>query len=318
MNNYKDEIQVSVCVVTYNQEVYIAECLESLVSQKTDFKFEIIVGEDGSTDNTRAVVQKYVDKFPNLIVPLFYEKNIGAVENIKRVYKKAQGKYIAHIDGDDMALPNKLQKQFDILELYPDCSICGHDVNHIDRNSKKIGLKRKKIFDTMNRIVFIERAISFCHSSKMFRNDFSDLDYDKLLNSNDIIDYEIHLESLKYGKFIHINEILGQYRVLTGMSSDAGKISSVLLNAPDRIFPRLLKDCANNNDYRIIKKRYSIALLRLSLQVALMEGDKSKFKKLVYKSIKINKISLEQLLFLIGTLSPNLFFFLLKIRSKIF
>jgi len=317
MNIYKDEIQVSVCVVTYNQEVYIAECLESLVSQKTDFKFEIIVGEDGSTDNTRAVVQKYVDKYPDLIVPLFYEKNIGAVENIKQVYKKAQGKYIAHIDGDDMALPRKLQKQFDILELHPDCSICGHDINHIDRNSKKIGLKRKKIFDKINRITFIERAISFCHSSKMFRNDFSDLDYDKLLNNNDIIDYEIHLESLKYGKFIHINEILGQYRVLTGMSSDAGKISGVLLNAPDRIFPRLLRECTNNTDYKIIKKRYSIALLRLSLQVALMEEDKDKFKKLVYKSIKINKISLEQLLFLIGTLSPNLFFFLLKIRSKI-
>ena len=87
MNN--TDIQVSVCVVTYNQENYIAECLESLVSQQTEFKFEIIVGEDCSTDRTREIVQKYIEKYPDLIVPLFYKKNVGAVENIKQVYKLA-------------------------------------------------------------------------------------------------------------------------------------------------------------------------------------------------------------------------------------
>ena len=64
----KDDIQVSVCVVTYNQENYIAECLESLVTQQTSFKFEIIVGEDCSTDGTRAIVQQYVEQYPDLIV----------------------------------------------------------------------------------------------------------------------------------------------------------------------------------------------------------------------------------------------------------
>ena len=72
----KDDIQVSVCVVTYNQENYIAECLESLVTQQTSFKFEIIVGEDCSTDTTRAIVQNYVEKYPEIIVPLFYENKM--------------------------------------------------------------------------------------------------------------------------------------------------------------------------------------------------------------------------------------------------
>ena len=103
--NIENDIKVSVCVVTYNQENYIAECLESLVNQVTNFRYEIIVGEDCSTDGTRAIVQRYVEKYPNLIVPLFYKNNIGAVENIKKVYKKAKGKYIAHMDGDDIALP---------------------------------------------------------------------------------------------------------------------------------------------------------------------------------------------------------------------
>ena len=121
-----DDIKVSVCVVTYNQEKYIAECLDSLVSQETDFKFEIIVGEDCSTDGTRAIVQQYVDKYPDLIKPIFHDQNVGAVENIKQVYLAAKGKYIAHLDGDDMALPTKLQKQFDTLEANPDCAICVH------------------------------------------------------------------------------------------------------------------------------------------------------------------------------------------------
>ena len=134
----KDDIQVSVCVVTYNQENYIAECLESLVTQQTSFKFEIIVGEDCSTDGTRAIVQQYVEQYPDLIVPLFYEENVGAVENVKRVYKAAKGKYIAHLDGDDMALPNKLQRQFNILEANPDCSICVHNMNAVDEDSQKM------------------------------------------------------------------------------------------------------------------------------------------------------------------------------------
>ena len=170
MNTEKD-IQVSVCVVTYNQESYIAECLESLVTQQTNFKFEIIVGEDCSTDNTRSIVQSYVEKYPGLVVPMFYEKNVGAVENIKQVYKAAKGKYIAHIDGDDMALPGKLQKQFDILEKNQDCSICVHNMDAVDGNSNS--MKREfTIFDEKKYSLIDMYLINpfFIHSSKMFVN----------------------------------------------------------------------------------------------------------------------------------------------------
>ena len=128
MINETDDIKVSVCVVTYNQEKYIAECLDSLVSQETDFKFEIIVGEDCSTDGTRAIVQQYVDKYPDIVKPIFHKNNVGAVENIKQVYIAAKGRYIAHIDGDDMALPTKLQEQFNILEKNPQAIICSHNM----------------------------------------------------------------------------------------------------------------------------------------------------------------------------------------------
>src|SRR5690554_1032835 len=121
------DIKVSVCVVTYNQEKYIAECLQSLVDQVTDFPFEIIVGEDCSTDNTRSIVDEYSQKYPSLIVKNYHKQNVGAVQNAITSYKMARGKYICHIDGDDYVLPGKLQKQAQVLDDNQDCVICSHD-----------------------------------------------------------------------------------------------------------------------------------------------------------------------------------------------
>lgn len=314
------EIKVSVCVVTYNQELYIAECLDSLVSQQTNFNFEIIVGEDCSTDGTRAILQKYAEKYSNLIVPLFYKENVGAVENVKQVYKKARGKYIAHMDGDDMALPGKLQKQFDLLEMNLDCVMCAHDLNYIDSKSKYITTKRNNIKNKLSRLEFIKNGISFCHSSKMFLNPKCGNFWEELLNNNEVIDYEIHLENLKKGKFIYLNEVLGQYRVFTGMSISSSRVSDILLNAPHRTFNKLLQEVENENESRIIKKRYALSLLRLSLQVFILEKDEEKFKKLVHDSIKIKFYSIEQLFFLIGTLIPKftLLFFQTRLKIKYF
>lgn len=77
MENAKMAPKVSVCVVTYNQEKYIHECLQSLVDQETDFEFEVIVGDDGSTDGTRAVVVDFARKYPKIVKPLLHEKNNG-------------------------------------------------------------------------------------------------------------------------------------------------------------------------------------------------------------------------------------------------
>lgn len=311
------EIKVSVCVVTYNQEQFIAECLDSLVSQQTNFKFEIIIGEDCSTDNTKKIIQQYVDQYPNLIIPLFHEKNVGAIQNIKQVYKKAKGNYIVHMDGDDTALPSKLQKQFDILENNPDCTICGHDVNYIDVKSKYINTKENKINKKFDRLNFIKEGVSFCHSSKMFVNPSSENFWDKLLINKDMIDYEIHLESLKYGKFIYLNEVLGQYRILTGMSVSGAEISNILLGAPDRIFNQLLLEYTDLEHNEIIKKCYAKSLIRLAAQVGVHEDNPSKFKSLVFRSLKVKFYSILQLIFLIACLNPSFFIKFLKTRYKL-
>lgn len=311
------EIKVSVCVVTYNQEQYIAECLDSLVNQQTNFEFEIVVGEDCSTDNTRTIVQNFVNNYPNLIVPVFHKMNVGAIENIKAVYKLARGKYIAHLDGDDMAMPHKLQHQYNVMEQNPKCTICSHDVEEIDLHGNKVNLHRQKFSQPMDRFEFIRSGLNFCHSSKFFLNNFTNEEYDSLLNHPKIIDYEIHLASLKKGYYIHLGEVLGKYRILSGISTENKKLSPLLIEASDRVSAQLLAEYTEPYEHAIIKKRYAIGMLRLAHQIAIIEEDKERFRKFVYRSIEIDKFTIEQFIYFMGTLYPSLFFKLLKIRHKL-
>ncbi|MDC7999268.1 glycosyltransferase [Gilvibacter sediminis] len=127
---------VSVIVVTYNHESYIGQCLEGILSQKTNFPIEIILGEDQSTDGTRKVCQKYAEEYPDIIRLFLRDRKdviyingnptgrFNFIENLK----ESKGKYIALCDGDDYWTdPLKLQKQVDFLESNTDYAICFHE-----------------------------------------------------------------------------------------------------------------------------------------------------------------------------------------------
>ncbi len=316
--NQENDIQVSVCVVTYNQENYIAECLESLVTQQTSFKFEIIVGEDCSTDGTRAIVQKYADQYPHLIVPMLYEKNVGAIENIKQVYLKACGKYIAHMDGDDLAIQGKLQRQFDSLELHLDCNVCSHNVMRIDKDGKS--LKKNIVFpeNKYNLFDLYCHLPFFAHSSKMFRNKYSVSFWDDLLSKDYILDLDIHISNLIDGDIYHIGEYYGKYRVETGISFIARKINPILSIGAERVFEK--GKVIFMNDYQklqIIKKLYARSMLGCAYEYAINDQDIEKFKEYVNKSVHENRIGLVQVFFEFGVIFPKLFFILLKIRDKL-
>jgi glycosyltransferase involved in cell wall biosynthesis len=131
MNN--PEIMVSVCCITYNQEKYIAEALDGFLMQKTNFKYEIIIGDDCSTDNTRAIVESYRQKHSDKIKVLNHDSNIGSIKNQVKTFNISKGKYVAMCDGDDYwTHPLKLQKQIDFLERNPKYVICCHYTRVID------------------------------------------------------------------------------------------------------------------------------------------------------------------------------------------
>jgi len=139
MKNNSDDILLSVCCITYNHEKYIAQAIESLVMQKTSFKYEIVIGEDCSTDGTRKIVQCYCEKYPDKVKMITADTNVGAVNNQVRVLKALKGKYIAMCDGDDYwSDSSKLQKQVDILEQNAEVVICCNYSKVIDDDDKVI------------------------------------------------------------------------------------------------------------------------------------------------------------------------------------
>lgn len=146
MNKITSDVMVSICCITYNHEQYIAQALEGFVTQKTNFKVEILIGEDCSTDATCAVIQEYIDRYPGLIRLLTGTRNIGAIQNQIRVMSAATGKYIAMCDGDDFWIdPYKLQKQVDFLEHYPEYVMCCHYTKVIDDANQLVYVNDKPV-----------------------------------------------------------------------------------------------------------------------------------------------------------------------------
>lgn len=119
------DLAVQVVCITYNQEKYIAEALDSFIRQKTSFRFNIMVGDDCSTDRTAEIVDEYVKKYPELVVRVPREHNLGAAANILDVCSKCTAPYLAFCEGDDFWTDDsKLQLQFDYMESHKDTNVC--------------------------------------------------------------------------------------------------------------------------------------------------------------------------------------------------
>jgi glycosyltransferase involved in cell wall biosynthesis len=124
---------VSVKMITYNHAPYIAQAIEGVLQQKTDFPFELVIGEDCSTDGAREIVFEYQEKYPDIIRVITSDKNVGAKKNNYRTSQACRGKYVAFCEGDDYwHHPSKLQKQVDYLENHPECGLVysSYDVYH--------------------------------------------------------------------------------------------------------------------------------------------------------------------------------------------
>jgi len=131
---------VSVKMITYNHEPYIVQAIEGVVKQETEYPFELIIGEDCSTDGTREIVFEYQKKYPEIIRVITSDKNVGVKKNGYRTTNTCRGKYLAFCEGDDYwHHPDKLQKQVDYMESHPECGLVFADCDvYYDRSKKFI------------------------------------------------------------------------------------------------------------------------------------------------------------------------------------
>ena len=127
-------MKLSVSIVTYQEVDYIRQTLESVLQQKTNFPFEVVVGDDASTDGTREILEEIRAQWPDQVRLLLPEKNYGdyGLSNFMATVDACRGDYVAFLDGDDFwTSSDKLQRQVDFLDAHPECAICGHRINHV-------------------------------------------------------------------------------------------------------------------------------------------------------------------------------------------
>ncbi|MDN3437352.1 glycosyltransferase [Planococcus sp. APC 3900] len=135
-----NEIMVSIECTSYNHEDYIAEALDSMLMQKTNFAYEILVHDDASTDRTAEIIKSYEQRYPDIIKSICQTENQYSkgvlVELVNS--ERALGKYIAVCEGDDYWTdPDKLQRQVDYMEAHPECSMCVHAAERVSAVTKK-------------------------------------------------------------------------------------------------------------------------------------------------------------------------------------
>jgi glycosyltransferase involved in cell wall biosynthesis len=225
-------IKVSVSVVTYNHGKFITKCLDAILNQQTNFEFEIILYDDASTDNTKEIILAYMNKYPNMIYPIFQNKNQyskGVRGMMPRYnFNRCKGKYIAVCEGDDYWIdPNKLQKQVDFLETNTEISIVGgnamiisnkQDINH--QNIRTGNISYEYCFEDF----LYQNNLIFC--TTMFRN----INFESFpLNQSPFGDWMIYLYILKTtnGKAKELTDVFSGYRMHAGgVFSGISKIKS--------------------------------------------------------------------------------------------
>ncbi|MCR5136283.1 MAG: glycosyltransferase [Oscillospiraceae bacterium] len=213
--------KVSVLCATYNHEEYLAQTLESFVSQKTDFPFEILVNEDASTDGTREILRRYAEKYPELIRPFYQDENLYSRRiNLydKVLFPEVRGEYIAVCEGDDYWCDEeKLQRQVSFLDAHPDYSACVH--NSIGRFSD--GSEDRVLFaQDGDRDIPFEQVVqgmshAFHTSSILARKEFilNPPDYRFVAYAHGFTDYAIGVRLCLEGKVRFLDRCMSVYRI---------------------------------------------------------------------------------------------------------
>lgn len=203
----KSEPLVTVVLCTYNDEKYIAKTIQSVLDQ-TYKDFEFIIWNDGSTDNTKSIVQSFNDER----IHYFHHENTGLGIALKLACMEARGKYLARIDGDDICIPERFEKQVDFLEKHLDYVLVSSSVIFIDSEGESIGRSFPVTWHS-NIKAKLKDSNPISHPAAMFRKDayFSSGGYQGFKSAQDRM---LWSQLIKYGKFKNFEEPLVYYRVL--------------------------------------------------------------------------------------------------------
>lgn len=211
-------MKVSVYTLVYNHEPYLRDALESIVTQQTDFDFELFVHDDASTDGSRAIIEEYAAKYPHIVKPIYqtenqYSKQVKISQTY--IFPRATGEYIAVCEGDDYWTdPTKLQRQVDFLDSHPEYTACVHNTTLEDLRT---GQERLMFSHQEDEDITFAQAVrkgSSCYhtSSLMYRRQYA---YNRPEFFNKAVnfgDYPLAIYLSLSGKIRFLNRDMSHYR----------------------------------------------------------------------------------------------------------
>lgn len=207
-------MKVSIAIIAYNHSKFIIQAVNSVLMQQVNFDYELVIGEDCSTDNTGELLVNLQKQHPNKIRLLSSEKNLGVQRNYNRTIQACQGQYIAVLDGDDYwTSPCKLQKQVDFLDSHPEFTACFHNVLIYFEDESR-SHHRMRPPDQRKVVTFedllITKTIPTC--SLMFRNGLVK-EFPEWAYSVYMVDWLLNLLCARNGPIGYIDEMMATYRI---------------------------------------------------------------------------------------------------------
>jgi predicted SAM-dependent methyltransferase len=288
---------LAIFMVTYNQEKYISQAIESVLMQNTSFPIKLFIGEDFSTDKTKDICIRYANLNKDKIELVSYSKNIGATNNALNIYKKclqSGAKYIAILEGDDYWTDSyKLQKQVDFLENNVEYSYVCSRFKILENDSGNIKTHMDEIFSTKeDKIITIDNLFNPFISKAMTIVFRSELIKDLNFNSKYFRDLHLFMHLLLKGKGYCINQEMGIYRKsssgIWSMIDENRRIKEVYEIAFDLLKTFGLKINSLNRFYKNSLQNYKSNLVKNGLK---------------YKCIKLN-------------IRDNMYFFKSNLKKK--
>lgn len=232
-----NEIEVSICMITYNHGPYIEESIKSALGQKTNFRFEIIIGDDVSTDNTKSIINNILNEFneDGRIIFIQNEVNIGAARNFANVMKRAKGRYIALLEGDDAwTNENKLQVQVDFMENNLTYSTIFHTALMVDRyNNHKGYLPNDNFKKSEYGLIDLLKYDSFMPTcSIMFRSNLFEYFPEVYYTSRNMCDWPLNILNAEKGKIKFLDICMSKYRTASSVNAwSTQRLNLILDNA---------------------------------------------------------------------------------------
>lgn len=217
---------LSVFIMVYNHAEYLKECIDNILNQKTDFNYDIVVGEDCSKDNSREILLDYQKLYPGKFKLLLYPHNMGAVHNQKEIYKNCLGKYIAICEGDDYwTNPLKLQKQVSFLEQNPEYSLSFHKIKELGSRKQSVTIQNPEVERTYS-LEDLSKQNFINTVSVVFKKNFNEIP--KWMDYSPIGDYPLHMLNASFGLIKYFPEEMAIYRIGSGIWSTKSRIDQII------------------------------------------------------------------------------------------